>query len=212
MTLPILNNADISATKVGPTQTVQLPAYSAFSKGIVALESGNKNQAIQWFEFALLENPDSVESSIFLAETLYQQNRPEESSKHLQNVLDKENISAYNQATAANILSRISEQQGKFNDALRYAQKSGQAKVLGQCSVDFVEQRIHKLESEIAMSPIPSDEDQTNTEDNTSEPENYVRQCNELKNHPVETSQCQSLQNENVNYAMNIRKLTFDIT
>jgi tetratricopeptide (TPR) repeat protein len=115
------------------------------------LENGEKNKAIQWFKFALSENPDSIESSIFLAETLYQQNRHEESSNYLQKVLGNNNTSAYNKATATTILSRISEQQGKFNDALIHAKKAPQTDVVGQCSADFVEQRIHRLESRVAM-------------------------------------------------------------
>lgn len=206
MALPALNRADTS-----PTQALQLPAYSALSKGIVALESGDKDTAIEWFEFALIENPDSVESSIFLAETLYQQNRLGESSKYLQSVLAKENIGAYNKATATNILSQISERQGRFIDALRYAQKSAQIKVAAQCSVDFVEQRIDKLKGQIAMSPILLDRDQTITKQSIPMPIDYVNQCNELKTSPVETSMCQPLTNENAIYAVRIREPIFGI-
>lgn len=206
MALPVFNKADVSLA-----QTVQLPAYSALSKGIVALQSGEKDKAIQWFEFALSENPDSIESSIFLAETLYQQNRPEESSKYLQNVLGKENLSAYNNATATNILSRISEQQGKFDDALRYAQESRQTNVPGQCSADFVEQRIQRLESRIAMSPIDSDQDEENVKENVLMSRNYVKQCNELKSRPAEISSCQPLNNESILYVVRMRKPAFGI-
>ena len=207
LALPVLYKADNN-----PKQTMQLPAYGALSKGIIALQSGEKDKAIQWFEFALSENPDSVESTIFLAETLYQQNRPEESSKYLQNVLTKENLSAYNKATAANILSRISEQQGKFDDALRYAQKSAQTNVLGQCSVDFVDKRIRKLEGEIAMSPIHADRNNTNAKEDVPMSTLYAKQCNELKSSPVETSLCQPLRNENVDYVGIIKTPTFRVT
>lgn len=207
LAFPVLNKAD-----VGPSQTAQLPAYSAFSKGIVAMESGEKNEAIQWFEFALLENPDSVESSIFLAETLYQQHRHEESSKYLQNVLSNKNVSAYNKATATNILSRISEQQGKFSEALKYAQKSGETKVLGKCSVDFVEQRINRLESRIAMSPVRSELDSTNAKENVPMPENYVMQCKELNSIPVETSACLPFINESIVFVSSMSKPIFRVS
>jgi DNA-binding winged helix-turn-helix (wHTH) protein len=207
ITFPILNDADS-----GPTHTVQLPAFNALSKGIVALENGNKDKAVEWFEFALLENPGAVEPSLFLAETLYQQNKPEESSKYLQDVLNKENLSVYNKAAAANILSRISEQQGKFGDALLFAQKSAQTKVVGQCSIDFVEQRIIKLESEIEMSPVLAVQDKVNNKESMPVPDTYARQCNELKNEPVETSSCIPFNNEGIEYAMSKRSPKFITT
>lgn len=207
LSLSSLNKTDISAI-----QSMQLPAYSAFSKGIVAMESGQNNKAIQWFEFALLENPDSVESSIFLAETLYQQNRHEESSNYLQNVLENKNISAYNKATATHILSRISEQQGKFIDALKYAQKSSQTKLLGQCSAGFVEQRIQKLESRIAMSSIPSDVNQDNEKANMTLSKNYVMQCEALKNPLFETSSCLPIKNEGIAFVGGASKSMFSIS
>jgi DNA-binding winged helix-turn-helix (wHTH) protein len=201
MTFAILNHSDN-----GPTHSVQLPAFNALSKGIAALENGEKDKAVEWFEFALLENPGSVEPSLFLAETLYQQNKPEESSKYLQGILSKENLSVYNKAVAANILSRISEQQGKLIDALLFAQKSAQIKVVGQCSIDFVEQRIVKLESEIAMSPVPPAQDKTNHQEKIPVPENYARQCNELSKDPVETSSCIPFNHAGVEYASIYRR------
>jgi len=201
LTFPILNNSAVSSK-----QTMRLPAFSALSKGIIALESGNKEKAVQWFEFALAENPSSVEPSLFLAETLYQQNKPDESSKYLKKVMHKKNLSAYNRAAASNILSRISEQQGKFNDALKLAQKSAQTNELAQCSVDFVEQRIRNLESEIEMSPLITTLEPENTKEKTPVPENYVRQCNELKNSSVETSKCLPFNNSDFNYAASLLK------
>ena len=205
-----VNNSVNKSANIPPTRSMQLPAYTAFSKGIIALQNGEQNKAIQWFEFALLENPDSVESSIFLAETLYQQNRTEESSLYLQKVLEKEHISAYNKATATNILSLISEQRGRLDDALIYAQKSNQSHALGQCSVDFVEQRIRKLESDIAMSPIHADADQDNTKYNTKinkpEPTHYAKQCNALKINPLETTLCLPLNSNNELYVIRMKK------
>lgn len=209
LSLSVLHNADFLKADSSPKQTMRLPAFSALSKGIVALESGNKDKAVQWFEFALAENPGSVEPTLFLAETLYQQHKPDESSKYLQDVMKQENLSAYNKAAAANILSRISEQQGKFNDALKFAQKSVQTNELAQCSVDFVEQRIRKLESEISMSPLLTTPEPENTKENKPVPESYVRQCNELKNNPVEeTSGCLSFDKDSEHYVFHNRKST----
>jgi tetratricopeptide (TPR) repeat protein len=207
MTFAIWNNSDSA-----PRHAVQLPAFNALSKGIVALESGEKDKAIEWFEFALLENPDSVEPSLFLAETLFQQNKPEESSRYLKDVLNKENLSLYNKAAATNILSRISEQQRKLVDALLFAQKSVQTKVVGQCSINFFEQRIVKLESEIAMSPIPLTKEQIDSNENIPVPDTYARQCNELKNDPVETSSCIPFSNEGMEYAMYSRNQKYITT
>jgi Tfp pilus assembly protein PilF len=185
-----LNNTDSSF------ETAHLPAYRALSKGIVALENGDKDQAIEWFEFALVENPDSVESSLFLAETLYQQNRPEESSDRLQHVLQNVSLSAYNKATATNILSRISEQQGQLDDALRYAQNSLPSGTTGQCSVDFVEQRIEKLESGLAMSPNPPNLDDTKAKQALPLTEDYIDQCQQLNNRDAQSSSCQAIENQ----------------
>lgn len=38
-----------------------LPAPSAFTKGVVALERGSHQQATEWFRFALNKNPESAE-------------------------------------------------------------------------------------------------------------------------------------------------------
>jgi hypothetical protein len=213
LSLSVLHNADFLNVDSPSKQTMRLPAFSALSTGIGALESGNKDKAVQWFEFALAENPGSVEPTLFLAETLYQQNKPDESSKYLQDVMKQENLSAYNKAAAANILSRISEQQGKFNDALKFAQKSVQTNELAQCSVDFVEQRIRKLESEIAMSPLLTTPGPENIKENKPVPESYVRQCNELKNNPVEeTSGCLSFDKDSEHYVFHNRKPTSTLT
>ncbi|MFT6099397.1 MAG: DNA-binding winged helix-turn-helix (wHTH) protein [Arenicella sp.] len=179
-------------------QTAHLPAYRALSMGIVALENGDRDEAIEWFEFALVENPDSIESSLFLAETLYQQNRPKESSERVQHVLQKPSLSAYNKATATNILSRISEQQGQLDDALRYAQNSLPTGTTGQCSVDFVEQRIEMLESGLAMSPNPSNGNDTKVKHALPLSANYVDQCQKLNNRDAQSSSCQAIENQAV--------------
>ena len=203
-----LNTADSRA------QTAHLPAYSALSKGIIALENDDKDEAIEWFEFALVENPESVESSLFLAETLYQLNRSDESSGRLRQMLQKVSLSAYEKATATNILSRISEQQGQFDDALRYAQNSLPTGTTGQCSVDFVEQRINNLESGLAISENPTNrndtkvkyarplpEDYIGSQGYVSQgyvPKDYVDQCKQLNgdDKEAETSSCQAIANE----------------
>jgi DNA-binding winged helix-turn-helix (wHTH) protein len=209
LALPAVIKKDAS-----PAQTAQLPAYSALSNGIVALQNGQRDRAIEWLEFALLENPDSVESSLFLAETLYQQNRPEESSEHLLDVLGKTKLSAYNKATATNLLSRIREQQGRFSDALRYAQRSMQTEVLGQCSVDFFEQRIQMLESElgteVAIAPNHSDMDEINGNENIPLSKKYVDQCQQLKDSVTQASSCLPLRSQGDVYAAIVRVPTLE--
>lgn len=181
-----------SSINTNVASTKQLPAYSALTKGIIALEKGETENAVEWFKFALLENPDSVESSIFLAETLYQQNQFDESSIYLHQVLNNTESSHYDKASASIILSRISEQQGEFGDALKHVQKSSEANELGQCSADYVVQRLQVLESKIAMSPAISTNDQLLINEKANEPntEIYLRQCNELNKTSIETSWC----------------------
>lgn len=207
LTLSVLPQSDIQPTKIS-----QLPAHSAFSLGIVALENGDKDKAIQWFEFALLENPDSAEASLFLADTLYQQNRYAESSGHLQNLLNKTNVSAYSQASATNILSQISEQQGKFHDALKYAQKSSLAKVAGQCSADFVKQRIDLLKKRLVMSSSAPEEEPAIAREDHAESNAYANQCNDLIQNPDNTSVCLPEKNSGVEYVVTMETLTFRIS
>ena len=196
----LINNANKANSAFAVSE--HLPAYSALSKGIVALENNDIKQGIQWFEFALKENPESVEISLFLAEALYQEHRHFESAEYLYNILTKENISAYNHATATNLLSLISEQQGKFDAALHYAQQSGSKMLVGnQCSAQFVQQRIDELKSRIG-SVIHSGADIAKTganknaadsdrkDDSTLLAKNYVNTCNDLKIKPHTTSMC----------------------
>lgn len=208
----LLTLSDLPRPNIQPAQSSQLPAHSAFSLGIVALESGDKDKAIQWFEFALLENPDSAEASIFLAETLYLQNRYAESSEHLQSLLNKANVSEYNQASASNILSQISEQQGKFQDALKYAQKSSQAKVAGQCSANFVKQRVDILKNRLAMSSSVPKEAPAIAREDLAEANTYANQCNDLKHKPVNTSVCLPGQNDGNEYVITMGTPTFRIS
>lgn len=205
----LLTLSVLPSTNIHSTQTAQLPAHSALSLGIVALENGDKDKAIQWFEFALLENPDSAESSIFLAETLYFQNRYAESSEYLQSLLNKNNVSAYNRASATNILSQISEQQGKFHDALKYAQKSSQTKVAGQCSADFVKQRIDNLKSRLAMSPSTPEEAPALPMEDIAGSKTYANQCNDLKQKPDSTSVCLPEKSDSVEYVFTMMTPTF---
>jgi hypothetical protein len=102
-------------------------------------------------------------------------------------VLKKVTLSAYNNAIATNILSRISEQQGRFDDALKYPQNSLQADAAGPCSVDFVEQYLDRLKSETAMSPASSNQDHSKVKQESTLAKNYIDQCKPLKSSDAKT-------------------------
>lgn len=191
--------------------SVQLPAYSAFSKGVIALQKGEREQAVEWLKFALNENPESAEISLFLAETLYEQDKPDEASGHLQALLLKPHLGAYDHMTATNLLSRIRQRQGRFSDALRYAKMSSQTDVIAQCSIDVVEQRIELLEGKFAKPIASSDLDPkpkgASDIKQSSVLDNYSDQCNQLKQAVEETSYCQLNQFEYL-YA-DTRELTY---
>jgi len=172
----------------------QLPAYGAFSKGVLAMDKGQAEQAERWFKFALSENPNSVESSLFLAETLLQQNKVDESSDQLQALLEKQNLDDYSKMTATDLLSRISQRQGRLYEALNYAQASSQAGVIAQCSVDVVEQRVELLvdqlgvSQEISLKQPKGNEGVDQSAKNTSD--EYNTKCSELQPIFEETSLC----------------------
>lgn len=180
-----LSSNDFSAAKM-----VQMPALSAFSKGVVAMESGENSQAVEWFKFALNENPDSVESSLFLAEALLQQNKSQESSEYLQALLLKPNLGSYNKMTATDLLSRIHQKQGRLIDALRYAQESSKSNVIAQCSVDLVAERVGSLEDKLGVSLVASSVPQSEPISNKEESEKYHDQCKKLKLESDQTSYC----------------------
>ncbi|WP_170132025.1 winged helix-turn-helix domain-containing protein [Arenicella xantha] len=185
-----MNGGDITTAK-----SDRLPAHSAFSKGVVALEREDNELAAEWFEFALTENPESVESSLFLAETLLKQDKTAESSAQLQALLEKPTLDAYNKMTATDLLSRVRQREGRLHDALRYARESGQANVIAQCSVDVVERRIEMLEGELGLPVASSGEQQgadgSGSESNGTRPENYETQCGQLNTDTKKTSYCE---------------------
>jgi DNA-binding winged helix-turn-helix (wHTH) protein/predicted negative regulator of RcsB-dependent stress response len=175
--------------------TVRMPALNAFSKGIVAMDAGQSDQAIEWFKFALNENPDSVESSLFLAETLFQQDNTEESFEQLQALLQKPNLDTYNKMTAKNLLSRIRQRQGRFLDALIYAQESSKSGVVAQCSVDVVTNRIDHLmggyERTLTASKVLEKTEASKEGDKVPNLEKYNEKCHQLKLDASETSYCE---------------------
>lgn len=186
--------------------TALLPAHSALTRGVIEMDAGRGSQAIEWFEFALKENPESIESSLLLAETLLLENKLEESSEHLHSLLLKPDLSSYNKMTVNDILSRIHQRQGSLNSALKYALRSSKEKGIAQCSVEIVEERIDGLASQLGFSQTTdqaglgnlatgenSDTDSrrnTNVDQEIPVTTDYADQCNQLKPEPEETSYC----------------------
>lgn len=140
-----------------PLNSIQLPAQTALSRGVLALDSGDTDLAIEMFEFVLAENPDSVEASLFLGESLLKQNKPQESSRHLETLLQKPNLGEYDRMSASSLLSQVMERQGRLDTALQYAQNAKSRAVVAQCSIDVLAQRVHGLElqlSKVTDSPL----------------------------------------------------------
>lgn len=192
-------------------QATLLPAHQALSKGIVSLERGDDDNAIEWFEFALQENPDSVESSIFLAETLFRQDLAKESSERVEVLLQKTNLGDYDRMTATDLMSRIRQRQGRWQDAVRYAHESVDANVIGQCSADIVEQRIEQLERKIGSVIVDASEDSDNdalSAERVAPLRHYIERCNQLKEHSLETSSCRPDANEYRHYLSKQRVLS----
>ena len=187
--------------------SLQLPAQNALIKGVIAMEKGNTQQAIEWFEFGLNENPNSAELSLFLAETLLQHNDIEESSNQLQSLLQKQNLGDYERMTAIDLLSKVRQRQGKLYDALNYAEASSSANIIAQCTVDALEQRVQTLAEQLAAPKLegknnsklaeiakPKMSSQTATVDNATTDkllEEYRIKCGQLTPTPKETSSCE---------------------
>lgn len=180
----------LSSNGSSENKAVKMPALSAFSKGVVAMESGESRQAVEWFTFALNENPDSVESRLFLAEALLQQNKSEESSEHLYALLLKPNLDSYNKISATDLLSRIRQKQGRLIDALRYAQESSKSDVVAQCTVEVVAGRVESLKDTLGVSLASSSVSQNEPISDKEETQKHRDQCQKLKLESDQTSYC----------------------
>jgi len=124
-----------------------LPAINAYAKGVIAFEQGNYSQAKQWFDFSLLEDPNSVPSKLMLAESYFKQEnytRAQDVAFKLLDTLDK---SSYQYSSAANLMSRMYAQQGLVFDALNYAITGANSleNSTSFCSIEVSEQRIGRL-------------------------------------------------------------------
>lgn len=126
-----------------------LPAMSAYTKGAVALESGNPETAEQWLRFSLKENPNSISTQLLLAESLLIQKNYQQAETLALGLYQDKQISTYDKSAAADLLSRIYQQQGLVNNALQFALDgmnqldSEQA----QCTTGLIKNRIDTLSS-----------------------------------------------------------------
>ncbi len=143
-----------------PHNAAPLPSHKAFLNGLVALERGDNKSATSWLTFALTENPASVETRLFLAESLFQQSRLEESINYLTPILRQNNaspivVSLYNKAAANNLMSRIYQKDGKLLDALDYAQQSNLGQTIAHCTEGVIGQRVELLANILGMNQAP---------------------------------------------------------
>lgn len=186
-----------------PNNAAPLPSHKAFIKGLVALERGDNKNATSWLTFALTENPSSIETRLFLAESLFQQSRLEESINYLTPILRQNNtphlttISPYSKAAANNLMSRIYQKDGKLLDALEYAQLSnlGQSNLgqtIAHCTEDIIDQRVEQLTNILGIHQT-HEATATVTTPETNAPstnEHYAEQCSQLKALNREPSAC----------------------
>ena len=176
--------------------TVHMPAQTALSKGVLALERGDTDHAIEMFKFALAENPDSVEASLFLVEGLMKQNKDEESSLYLEKLLQKPDLGEYNRMSASSLMSQVMERQGRLDVALRYAQRAQNTDVVAQCSVEVVDKRVGELALQLSkMSDLPVNTKSPMKAANTprvdqSVPKSETDPCGALEPKPMKTSYC----------------------
>ncbi|WP_371194826.1 winged helix-turn-helix domain-containing protein [Glaciecola sp. SC05] len=193
----------------------RLPAFEAFSKGVVALETGERKKAIEWLEFALIENPESTEFRLFLADALYQDKQTEASLIQLQKILGSADLDPYSKMTATDLLSQISQHQGRLDSSWSYAINTQISlyqsrlnislnEAIGQCSAEMIGERIRMLEQMLVpQSGIPVDN--TDFAKHSLAPPNlrvaraempelsedvYKEQCEQLKAKPISTSYC----------------------
>lgn len=128
-----------------------LPAVNAYAKGVLAFKEGKYNQAQQWFDFSLLENPSSVQSKLMLAESLFKQENVTRAQGVAFELLGTLSKTSYHYSSTADLLSRIYAEQGLVFDALAYA-ISGANSLENSgafCSIDVSDQRIEKLAQQL---------------------------------------------------------------
>ena len=131
---------------------VSLPAISAYSKGAVALEKGENQQAEHWLRLSLSENPESAEAQLLLAESLYQQNNYKDSEHYAHLILEQSNPSSYITSAASDLLSRLYQKQGSLYDALSYAVNGADQlnAAQSQCTYEVLDERVQALKEMIA--------------------------------------------------------------
>jgi len=124
-----------------------LPAMSAYSKGVLALESGEMEKAEKWLRFSLAENPDSIDTQLLLAESLLQQNKLPASESLARSVMQAPESVAYSTSAAAELLSRIYQRQGSVYNALEYAIRGSEELDTSQalCTAEAFDHRIKVL-------------------------------------------------------------------
>lgn len=177
---------------IGGQQSSSLPGIRALTKGVVAMEEGEHDAAIAWFEFVLAENPQASEARLLLAESLMQQNRLQEASAYLFPMLAATegaglSPSDYEKMAAAELISRIHQRSGRYFEALDFARQSF-LDSHAQCTLEYLDHRIRELASltgETWSDTLPQSKDEL-PELNPAQPPNYQKHCQLLKSHPAQ--------------------------
>lgn len=168
----------------------RLPGIRALANGVIALEEGDPDAAIAWFEFVLAENPQASEARLLLAEGLLQQNRLEEASAYLFPMLGTNGDAAfrpsdYDKMAAAELISRIHQRSGQYFEALEFARQSFFGSE-AQCTLEYLDDRIRKLTSLTgeAWSDAPLRPKAELPELESAQISDYQKVCQRLKDHP----------------------------
>jgi len=139
-----------------------LPAMSAYNKGVVALAEGHAVEAVDYFEFSLSQNPHSIESSLMLAESLFQANQIQRAKEQLMALTYQYTVNDYTQLEISNLLSRIHQSQGQMDQALdSILQGLEEQELIAQCTAESLELQLSKLEPILTQGHLPSIEDIT---------------------------------------------------
>ena len=167
-------------------QLKNMPGIRALSKGAIALEAGNYQQAADWFRFSLKENPQSSESALLLAETLFEQHKFEESVTYAERVLNHPGQSEYTRMVALELLSRIYQEKGQLNKALNSVLKGNRLLDHPQpeCTRQIIVDRIKVIkelmnEKDDVMAQAQQQWVQTNQP--ASNNSDYEKYCTQLK-------------------------------
>jgi len=153
LTLALVGAGAFYNVATSPVKPSLLPALSAYSKGIQALDNGDAEQAIEMFHFALTQNPSSEEAALLLAESLFQAKQFEAAQVQVQKIQQNAIVSNYTQLAITDLQSRIYAQRGEVKratDTMLHGMEDRQQ--IAQCTIETIEKRLASYSTELTGS------------------------------------------------------------